>query len=62
MKPIDYNTLDLDELRQYVLAHREDTRAFYTYIDRSKQAGRMIGIDLEDSRWEEKMIDRIREK
>jgi hypothetical protein len=26
----------LDELRQYILTHREDTTAFYAYIDRSK--------------------------
>ncbi|MDJ0583022.1 hypothetical protein [Crocosphaera sp.] len=55
MNPIDYNALSLNELRQYVLTHREDTKAFYTYIDRSKSEGRMITVDLEDNHWEEKI-------
>ncbi len=61
MKPINYDTLSLEELREYVLTHREDTNAFYTYIDRSKTDGRMITVDLEDSHWEEKIITKIQE-
>ena len=59
MKPINYETLSLNELRQYVLTHREDTKAFYTYIDRSKSEGKMITIDLEDNHWEEKITERM---
>ncbi|WP_425589514.1 MULTISPECIES: DUF6887 family protein [unclassified Microcystis] len=33
MNPINYDTLSLDELRQYILTHREDTMGFYAYID-----------------------------
>ncbi|CCQ49007.1 DUF6887 family protein [Crocosphaera watsonii WH 8501] len=55
MNSIDYNALSLNELRQYVLTHREDTKAFYTYIDRSKSEGKMITVDLEDNHWEEKI-------
>jgi hypothetical protein len=61
MKPINYDTLSLDELRQYVLTHREDTTAFYAYIDRSKTDGRMITVDLEDNHWEDKITTRIQE-
>jgi hypothetical protein len=32
MNPINYDTLSLDELRQYILTHREDTMGFYAYI------------------------------
>ena len=46
-----YNSMGLDELRQYVLRHREDFKAFQVYIDRSKSTGRMITIDPSDSRF-----------
>ena len=61
MKPINYNDLSLNELRQYILTHREDTQAFYTYIDRSKQEGKMITVDLDDNNWEEKITEKIQE-
>ena len=61
MKPINYDTLSLDELRQYVLNYREDTFAFYAYIDRSKTDGKMISVDLEDNHWEEKITTKIQE-
>jgi hypothetical protein len=61
MKPINYDTLNLNELRQYVLTHREDIKAFYTYIDRSKTEGKMITVDLEDNHWEEKITEQIEE-
>jgi hypothetical protein len=53
--------MSLDELRQYVLTHREDTNAFHAYIDRSKLAGRMITIDPSDPEWEENLEQRIRQ-
>ncbi|MDZ8109231.1 MAG: hypothetical protein RM338_26890 [Nostoc sp. DedQUE12a] len=61
MNPINYDTLSLDELRQYVLTHREDITAFYAYIDRSKANGRMITVDLEDNNWEDKITTQIQE-
>lgn len=59
MKPINYDALSLNELRQYVLTHREETKAFYAYIDRSKSEGKMITVDLEDNHWEEKITEQI---
>lgn len=59
MKLIKYDALSLDELRQYVLTHREDTTAFYAYIDRSKADGKMITVDLEDEHWEDKITTQI---
>lgn len=57
----NYDSMSLDELRQYVLTHREDTNAFHAYIDRSKSAGRMITIDPSDPKWEENLEQRIRQ-
>lgn len=56
-----YNSMGLDELRQYVLRHREDFKAFQTYIDRSKSTGRMITIDPNDPKWEENLEQRMRQ-
>ncbi|HLO47635.1 MAG TPA: hypothetical protein VK211_04365, partial [Kamptonema sp.] len=53
--------MSLDELRRYVLTNREDVDAFHQYIDRSKAAGRMISIDLNDSLWEENLTVRIQQ-
>lgn len=55
----NYDSMKLDELRRYILTHREDVNAFHKYIDRSKAAGRMISIDLNDSLWEENLTARI---
>ena len=51
----NYNSMGLDELRQYVLHHREDITAFQIYIDRSKSTGRMITIDPSDPEWEKNL-------
>jgi hypothetical protein len=48
MTSASYETMSLDELRQYVLTHRENIQAFHVYIDRSKASGRMIAIDPSD--------------
>lgn len=62
MTAVNYNVMNLDELREYVLTHREDVNAFHAYIARSKAAGRMISIDLDDSNWEESLVERIRQR
>ncbi|MDJ0691024.1 MAG: hypothetical protein QNJ41_21265 [Xenococcaceae cyanobacterium MO_188.B32] len=61
MTSINYDELNLDELRQYVLTHREDINAFYAYIDRSKANGRMITIDLNDNHWEDNITTKIQQ-
>lgn len=59
MTAANYNAMSLDELRRYVLTHREDIVAFQVYVDRSQAAGRMISIDMSDTQWEENLTDRI---
>ncbi len=61
MTAAKYDAMNLDELRRYVLTHREDIDAFHAYIDRSKAAGRMISIDLNDTLWEENLTARIQQ-
>jgi hypothetical protein len=57
----NYNAMDLDELRQYVLTHRADINAFQVYVDRSKAVGRMITINPDDPNWEENLEHRIQQ-
>ncbi|MGJ5676571.1 MAG: DUF6887 family protein [Nostochopsis sp.] len=59
MTTTNYDAMSLDELRRYVLSHREDIVAFQAYVDRSKAVGRMISIDLNDNNWEETLTDQI---
>ena len=61
MTPENYDRMSLDELRQYVLTHREDNSAFHSYIDRSKSTGRMIAIDPSDPQWEVNLDQRIQQ-
>jgi hypothetical protein len=59
--PTNYDAMNLDELRKYVLTHRDEIDAFHAYVDRSKAAGRMITIDPSDPAWEENLEQRIRQ-
>ena len=61
MTSANYETMNLDELRRYVLTHREDLNAFYVYVDRSKAVGRMITINPDDPDWEETLEQRIQQ-
>lgn len=61
MTTANYDAMSLDELRRYVLAHREDIIAFQAYVDPSKAVGRMISIDLNDNNWEETLTNQIRQ-
>ena len=62
MTSANYETMGLDELRQYVLTHRENIQAFHVYVDRSKASGRMITIDPSDPQWEENLDRKIESK
>ena len=61
MTSINYDDLNLDELRRYVLTHRENINAFYAYVDRSKADGRMITVDLNDNHWEDNVTTQIQQ-
>jgi hypothetical protein len=61
MTTVNYDAMSIDELRQYVLTHREDLEAFHLYIDRSKASGRMITIDPDNNQWEQDLESRIQQ-
>ena len=60
MTAINYNNMELDNLRKYVLTHREDIQAFQSYVDRSKDSSRMIAVDATKPKWEEALEENIR--
>jgi hypothetical protein len=53
--------MNLNDLRQYVLTHREDLNAFHLYVDRSKTSGRMITIDPSDPNWKNSLDQKIQQ-
>jgi hypothetical protein len=61
MTTTKYQAMSLNELRRYVLTHREDITAFHVYIDRSKSEGRMISLDINDDNWEDKVKKAIKD-
>lgn len=61
MTQANFDTMNLDKLRQYVLAHREDINAFQVYVDRSKASGRMITINPGDPNWEDTLEQKIQQ-
>jgi hypothetical protein len=61
MTQANFNVMNLDELRRYVLAHREDINAFQIYVDRSKASGRMITINPGDPSWEDTLEQKIQQ-
>lgn len=56
-----YDQMSLNELRQYVLTHREDIKAFHHYVDRSKSEGNMRILDLNNDQWEDQVKAAIRD-
>jgi hypothetical protein len=61
MTQANFDAMNLDELRRYVLAHREDINAFHVYVDRSKASGRMITINPGDPNWEDALEQKIQQ-
>jgi hypothetical protein len=61
MTQANFNAMNLDELRRYILAHREDVNAFQIYVDRSKASGRMITINPGDPSWEDTLEQKIQQ-
>jgi hypothetical protein len=61
MTEANLEAMSLNELRQYVLIHREDLNAFHLYVDRSKSSGRMITINPGDPNWENTLEQKIQQ-
>jgi hypothetical protein len=61
MTEANLEAMNLNDLRRYVLTHREDLNAFHHYVDRSKASGRMITINPSDPNWEDSLDRKIQQ-
>lgn len=62
MSQIDYVSMSLDQVKRYFLQHRDDTEAFYAYMDKLNTSGRAIVIDPTDPESEEQANAQIQER
>ncbi|MGB5592508.1 MAG: hypothetical protein WBM32_02590 [Crocosphaera sp.] len=63
MKP-DFNNMNKEELRQYVITHQDDKEAFYIYIDRLKShaSNKVYSNSLSPQEIDEVITDYVKEK
>ncbi len=59
MKQVNYAAMNDQELKRYMLAHREDKEAFNAYLDRRHSRSNKTTIKFDDPAWEEKIISVI---
>lgn len=57
-----FDHMSLDEVKRYFLQHRDDTEAFYAYMDKLSESGRAIVIDPTDPKSEEQASAQIQER
>ncbi|ACB49616.1 unknown [Crocosphaera subtropica ATCC 51142] len=64
MKPINYTKMSDQQLKQYLIEHKNDKEAFYAYLDRKQQQPKqvIIGIDELDSLTSEQQIELITQR
>lgn len=60
MSQINYAGMTDQELKRYLLDHREDQDAFYAYMDRRYARPNRQGISPDDPEWEAKVLAIIR--
>ena len=56
MNQVNYTAMSNQELKSYLVTHKDDKEAFYAYMDRRKSRHRDAAIQLNDPAWEEKII------
>lgn len=59
MTKVNYATMSDQELKRYILTHRDDQEAFYAYMDRRHSRSHKITIEFDDPAWEEKVLSAI---
>ena len=62
MKQINYAVMNNQELKRYMLIHRENKEAFNAYLDRKHSRPNKTIIEFDDPAWEEELISVIQEK
>lgn len=55
MTKANYTAMTDQELKLYLVNHRDDREAFYAYMDRRKSRKRDVAIELNDPEWEQKI-------
>lgn len=58
----NYDQMNLDEIKDYFLQHRDDQEAFYAYMDKLNDSGRAIIIDPTDPESQKQAEEQIKLK
>ncbi len=62
MTQVNYAAMSDQELKRYILDHRDDREAFYIYMDRRHSRPHKVVIKFDDPDWEAKLVAVIQEK
>lgn len=65
MTKANYTAMTDQELKLYLVNHRDDREAFYAYyayMDRRKSPKRDVAIELNDPNWEQKIKAAIKKQ
>ncbi|UBF24779.1 hypothetical protein K9N68_24415 [Kovacikia minuta CCNUW1] len=59
MTQVNYAAMSDQELKHYILTHRNDQNAFHAYMDRRHSRPSRIAVEPDDPAWEEKVTSAI---
>lgn len=64
MKPVNYTNMNEQELKQYLLEHKDSKEAFYAYLDRKQQQPKqvLIGVNELDNLTPEQQIELVTQR
>lgn len=62
MKQVNYVEMSDQELKHYLVKHRDDQAAFHAYLDRRQARSNKTSIELDDPEWQEKVVAVIQEQ
>lgn len=62
MSKVDYTTMTDQELKLYILDHREDQEAFHAYMDRRYARSNREAISPDDPEWKSKALSNIKKQ
>jgi hypothetical protein len=62
MTQVNYAQMSDQELKRYILTHRDDLAAFYVYMDRRHSRPHNVIIPFDDPDWEAKLVSSVQEQ
>jgi hypothetical protein len=62
MKQVNYAEMSDQELKHYLVKHRDDQAAFHAYLDRRQARSNKTIIELDDPDWQGKVMAVIQEQ